>query len=214
MMRFFCCYFLSLSSCTIILVRIVAFQGDQANYYSQIPIIPLNPKHQLLLKEEESTMPANETLLTAEGIKKLEEELRHLKTVKRPGVSERIKVAIGFGDISENAEYEDAKNEQAFIEGRIKTVDKMLRNVHVINTGASLDDTVSIGTTVMLKDLELGGEVEYKIVGTTEADPGANKISNVSPVGKAVLKQKVGAVVDVKTPVGVLRYQILGIRDI
>jgi transcription elongation factor GreA len=159
-------------------------------------------------------MPANETLLTTEGIKKLEEELRHLKTVKRPGVSERIKVAIGFGDISENAEYEDAKNEQAFIEGRIITVDKMLRNVHVINTGASLDDTVSIGTTVMLKDLELGGEVEYKIVGTTEADPSANKISNVSPVGKAVLKQKVGAVVDVKTPVGILQYQILGVRDI
>jgi transcription elongation factor GreA len=168
----------------------------------------------LLLKEEESTMPANETLLTTEGIKKLEEELRYLKTVKRPGVSERIKVAIGFGDISENAEYEDAKNEQAFIEGRIITVDKMLRNVHVINTGASLDDTVSIGTTVMLKDLELGGEVEYKIVGTTEADPSANKISNVSPVGKAVLKQKVGAVVDVKTPVGILQYQILGVRDI
>lgn len=159
-------------------------------------------------------MPANETLLTAEGIKKLEEELHNLKTVKRPAVSERIKIAIGFGDISENAEYEDAKNEQAFIEGRIITVDKMLRNVRVIDKSASINDTVSIGTTVMLNDLELGDEMEYKIVGTTEADPSANMISNVSPVGKAVLDQKVGAVVDVKTPAGVLQYQILGVRDI
>jgi len=159
-------------------------------------------------------MSANKTLLTAEGIKKLEEELHNLKTVKRPAVSERIKIAIGFGDISDNAEYEDAKNEQAFIEGRVMTVDKMLRNVHVIVKNASIDDTVSIGTTVMLKDLELGDEVEYKIVGTIEAEPSANMISNVSPVGKAVLDQKVGAVVDVKTPAGVLQYQILGVRDI
>jgi transcription elongation factor GreA len=158
-------------------------------------------------------MSEGEILLTAEGAKKLEEELRHLKAIKRPEVSERIRVAIGFGDISENAEYDDAKSEQAFIEGRILTLCKMLRQVRIIEPGEGSNGIVSIGTTVLLRDLELGDELEYTIVGSIETDPTANKISNVSPVGKAVLDQKVGMIVDVKAPIGILQYEILAVRN-
>jgi transcription elongation factor GreA len=157
-------------------------------------------------------MPENETLLTTEGVKKLDEELHHLKTVKRPEVSERIRVALGFGDISENAEFNDAKNEQAFIEGRILTLGKMLRHTRIIKPDEAPSNVVSIGTMVLLKDLDLGNELEYKIVGSAEADPIDSKISNVSPVGKAILGQKVGTIVDVKAPIGILQYEILAVR--
>ncbi len=159
-------------------------------------------------------MPERETLLTAEGIKNLEEELHQLKTVKRPAVSERIRVALGFGDISENAEYDDAKNEQAFVEGRIMTLEKMRSHARIIDANKLLDGTVGIGTTVLLRDLELDDEQEYKVVGTTEASPDAGRISNESPVGKAILGQKVGTIIDVKAPIGILQYQILNIRNV
>jgi transcription elongation factor GreA len=157
-------------------------------------------------------MSEKEVLLTQEGLKKLEEELENLKSVKRREVAERIKIAIGYGDISENSEYEDAKNEQAFIEGRIITLEKMLRNARIINNDDVDTNTVSIGSTVILEDLEFGDKVEYTIVGTAESDPFKNKISNESPVGKAILGQKKGSIVDVQVPAGIIQYKIIDIK--
>ena len=157
-------------------------------------------------------MPEKEVILTLEGLKKLENELEQLKTVRRREVAERIKQAIDFGDISENSEYDDAKNEQAFIEGRIMTLEKMLRNARVIDDNDIATDIVSLGSTVSLKDMDYGDDFEYTIVGSAEADPAANKISNESPVGKAILGQSNGSIVEVTVPAGVLRYKILNIR--
>lgn len=156
-------------------------------------------------------MKEKETILTVEGLKQLEKELEILKTVKRREVAQRIKQAIEFGDISENSEYEDAKNEQAFIEGRIATLEKMLRNARVIEDDNLSKDFVSLGSTVILKDLEFGDELKYTIVGSVEADPDSNKISNESPVGKAILGHKKGEVVDVEVPVGTIKYEIIDI---
>ncbi len=157
-------------------------------------------------------MADKEVILTPSGLKKLEEELEHLKTVKRREVAERIKIAIGYGDISENSEYEDAKNEQAFIEGRIITLEKMLRNAKIINDEEVVTDVVSIGSTVKLKDIEFDEEVEYTIVGSAESDPTVNMISNESPVGKALLGKQIGATVEVSVPAGVIKYEILDIK--
>jgi len=153
-----------------------------------------------------------EVILTQEGLKKLEEELEYLKSVKRREVAERIKIAIGYGDISENSEYDDAKNEQAFVEGRIITLEKMLRNARIINNDEVDVNTVSIGSTVILRDLEFGETVEYIIVGTAESDPFNNKISNESPVGKAILGKKKGSIVDVTVPAGTIQYEIVDIK--
>ncbi|OEG00322.1 transcription elongation factor GreA [Vulcanibacillus modesticaldus] len=157
-------------------------------------------------------MADKEVILTPSGLKKLEEELEYLKSVKRHEVAERIKTAIGYGDISENSEYDDAKNEQAFIEGRIITLEKMLRNARVINEDEVETDVVSVGSTVKLKDLEYNEIVEYTIVGSAESDPMANKISNESPVGKALLGKQKGAIVDVNVPAGIIQYEILDIK--
>lgn len=157
-------------------------------------------------------MGEKEVLLTVEGLKKLEDELEHLKTVKRKEVADRIKQAIEFGDISENSEYDDAKNEQAFIEGRILTLEKQLRNATIIDDSELSTEVVSLGSTVVLKDLELGDILEYEIVGSMEADPIEKKISNESPVGKAVLGQSIGSIVTVEVPAGNLQYEILEIR--
>ena len=155
-------------------------------------------------------MATKETILTAEGLVKLEEELNHFRTVRRQEVAERLKVAISYGDISENSEYDDAKSEQAFIEGRILELEQM------INTATIIDDTankkkgvVGLGSVVVVKDMETGEEEVYTIVGTTEADPFENRISNESPVGAAILGQKVNTVVQVNTPVGELAYKIV-----
>ncbi|UQZ34265.1 transcription elongation factor GreA [Paenibacillus sp. PK3_47] len=156
-------------------------------------------------------MSDKEVILTPDGLKRLEEELETLKSVKRREVAERIKVAIGYGDISENSEYEDAKNEQAFIEGRIITLEKMLRNARIINADEIVTDVVSIGATVSVEDLEYGDIMEYTIVGTAESDPLNNKISNESPVGRAIIGKKVGTIVDVSVPAGVIQYKILDI---
>lgn len=157
-------------------------------------------------------MSDKEVILTPEGLKKLEEELENLKSVKRREVAERIKIAIGYGDLSENSEYEDAKNEQAFIEGRIITLEKMLRNARIINSDEIDTNIVSIGSTVMVEDLEFGDQMEYTIVGTAESDPSQNKISNESPVGKAILGKQKGTVVDVNVPAGVIQYKIIEIK--
>lgn len=157
-------------------------------------------------------MNDKQIILTQEGLRKLEDELENLKSVKRREVAERIKVAIGYGDISENSEYEDAKNEQAFIEGRVITLEKMLRNARIINNDDIDIDTVSIGSIVTVEDMEYGDTMEYSIVGTAEADPLQNKISNESPVGKAILGKKKGTVVEVSVPVGIIQYKILDIK--
>lgn len=157
-------------------------------------------------------MSDKEVILTQEGLKKLEDELENLKSVKRREVAERIKVAIGYGDISENSEYEDAKNEQAFIEGRVLTLEKMLRNARIINSDEIDTDIVGIGATVTVEDMEFGDVVEYTIVGTAESNPLQNKISNESPVGKAIIGKAKGTVVDVNVPAGVIQYKIVDIK--
>ncbi|OZB90228.1 transcription elongation factor GreA [Paenibacillus sp. XY044] len=157
-------------------------------------------------------MSDKEVILTQDGLKKLEDELENLKSVKRREVAERIKVAIGYGDISENSEYEDAKNEQAFIEGRIITLEKLLRNARIINNDEINTDVVGVGATVTVQDLEFGDTMEYTIVGTAESDPLNNKISNESPVGKAIIGKQKGTVVDVNVPAGVIQYKIIDIK--
>ncbi len=157
-------------------------------------------------------MSEKEVILTPEGLAKLEQELEDLKTVKRKEVAARIKEAISYGDISENSEYEEAKNEQAFIEGRILTLEKMLRNARIITNEDVDTGVVSVGSTVKLKDLEFGDVVEYTIVGSAESDPMNNKISNESPVGQALLGKAKGATVDVHVPAGVIQYEILEIK--
>jgi transcription elongation factor GreA len=157
-------------------------------------------------------MTEKEVILTQEGLKRLEEELEHLKSVKRREVAERIKVAIGYGDISENSEYEDAKNEQAFVEGRVITLEKMLRNARIINHDEVDTNTVGVGSVVTLEDLEYKDTVEYTIVGSAESDPLQNKISNESPVGRAILGKAKGFTVDVNVPAGVIQYKIIDIK--
>ncbi|MDA8334056.1 MAG: transcription elongation factor GreA [Peptococcaceae bacterium] len=156
-------------------------------------------------------MKEKEVLLTVGGLKKLEGELDRLKSVRRREVAERIKQAIEFGDITENSEYEDAKNEQAFIEGQILTLEKTLRNARVIDDENLGTDVVQVGSAVRLKDMDSGEEETYTIVGSVEADPLACRISNESPVGKAILGQGKGQVVEVKVPAGVFHYQITDI---
>jgi len=152
-----------------------------------------------------------QTILTPEGLRKLEEELEHLKTVKRKEIAERIKASKEFGDISENAEYEDAKNDQAFIEGRILQLDQMLRNAKVIDNQHAPADTITVGATVRLKDMGSGEEISYTIVGSPEADPDQDKISNESPVGRALLGRRNGDTVDVQVPAGKMKFRVLQI---
>lgn len=152
-----------------------------------------------------------EVILTYEGLIKLEKELEQYKSIKRKEVSERIKQALAFGDISENSEYDEAKNEQAFIEGRIATIENMLKKARVIDEDDITTDKVSIGSKVMVRDLEDNEEVEYTIVGSAEADPIELKISNESPVGRAIIGNEVGNVVEILVPDGVLRYEVLNI---
>ena len=156
-------------------------------------------------------MDERETILTPEGLRKLEEELEFLKSVKRKEVAERIKQSKEFGDLTENSEYEDAKNEQAFVEGRILTLEGMLRNVKVINNHDVRSDVVTIGSTVQLTD-ESGEDLTYTIVGSAEADPLHDRISNESPVGSAVLGKRKGQTVTVQAPAGTAKYTIRAIK--
>ncbi len=156
-------------------------------------------------------MSEKEVVLTYEGLKKLEEELEYLKTTKKKEVAERIKEARGFGDLSENSEYDDAKNEQAEVEARIITIENMLRNVKVISDDDIDLKTVQIGNKVKVLDVEMNEEIEYTIVGPTEVDVMNNKISNESPMGMALIGKKKGAKVKVLAPVGEIEYKILEI---
>lgn len=155
---------------------------------------------------------AKKYIMTYEGVKKLEEELEYLKTVKRKEITEKIKVALGYGDLSENSEYDEAKNEQAFVEGRILQLENMLKNASVVDESEISTDKVTIGSIVKVKDYEFDEEVEYTIVGSAEADPMLFKISNESPVGSGLMGKKIGEIVEVNVPGGTSKFEILGIR--
>ena len=153
-----------------------------------------------------------EILLTQEGYQKLEDEVEFLKTVRRKEVADRIKVAISFGDISENAEYDEAKNEQAQVEERIMKLENMIRRAVIIDESSIDVNVVTIGSIVKVKDLEFEQDDEYTIVGSAEADPYDGKISNESPVGKALLGRRTGDTVEVQVPDGTAKFEILEIR--
>lgn len=157
-------------------------------------------------------MAEKKVVLTYEGLKNMEAELENLKTVRRKEVAEKIKEARGQGDLSENAEYDAAKEEQAEIEARIVTLEKMLRNAEVIDDDGSAKDTIGLGTTVTLLDVEFEEEMEYTIVGSAEADPMNGRISNESPVGMGLLGHKKGETITIETPDGEIIFKVLQIR--
>jgi transcription elongation factor GreA len=152
-----------------------------------------------------------ETLVTKEGLKKLKDELDHLKNVRRKEVAQRLKEAISYGDLSENSEYEEAKNEQAFVEGRIIELERKIKNAKIITEKEGKVKDVNIGSSVTIRDLSANDEAEetYTIVGATEADPFDHKISNESPIGKALLSRVKGDTVKVPTPSGIIEYEIV-----
>lgn len=157
-------------------------------------------------------MSEKKVVLTYEGLKRMEEELENLKTVRRKEVADKIKEARGQGDLSENAEYDAAKEEQAEIESRIVVLEKMLKNAEVIDDEEISNDIISIGCKVKIYDVEFEEELEYAIVGSAEADPMEGKISNESPVGKTLLGHKIGDLVEVETPAGMVEFRILEIN--
>jgi len=152
-----------------------------------------------------------EIVLTPSGLKRIEQELEHLRTVHRREVADRIRDSKQFGELSENSEYEDAKTEQAFVEGRILELKRVLQNAHVIEEDEIHTDVVGVGSRVTVRDTETDDEWEYTIVGSVEADPSESRISNESPVGEALMDKKVGDIVDVQTPAGAARYEIVKI---
>ena len=157
-------------------------------------------------------MEAKKNILTKEGLAKYEEELHELKTVKLKEVAEKLKEAREQGDLSENAEYDAAKDEQRDIAARIEVIEKILKNAEVIDDSDVDINKISIGCTVKLKDLEFDEEIEYKIVGSSEANSLKGKISNESPVGKALIGAKKGQTVSVETQAGIFKYKVLGIQ--
>jgi transcription elongation factor GreA len=155
---------------------------------------------------------SKEVVLTQEGLDRLREEIERLSTVEREKVAERIREAREFGDISENSEYDDAKNDQAMLEHRINQLEEKLRRARVIKESEISTKTVSLGATVTLKDLDYDEEFVYQLVGSAEADPTNHRLSNESPVGQAILGRAVGDVVTVPAPVGTLKYEVLKIE--
>nr|WP_040197943.1 transcription elongation factor GreA [Candidatus Soleaferrea massiliensis] len=156
-------------------------------------------------------MATKPVLLTDEGLKKLEEELEFLKTIKRKEIAEKIKVAISFGDLSENSEYDEAKNEQAMIESKIQQLEAMLKNVQLLDEDDLSTEHVNVGSKVKVLDVEFDEEMEYQIVGSTEANPEEGRISDESPVGKALLGHGVGEEVEVEVPDGTISFKIIEI---
>ncbi|MBQ1898197.1 MAG: transcription elongation factor GreA [Ruminococcus sp.] len=154
---------------------------------------------------------AKPVMITAEGLKQLEEELEYLKGQKRKEVAEKIKVARSYGDLSENSEYDDAKNEQAILEARIVTIEATLKNAVLIDEEGISNEHVHVGSSVRLLNLRTDSEVTYKIVGSNEANPSDGKISDESPVGAALIGHSVGDAVEVEVPVGVIGFKVLEI---
>lgn len=152
-----------------------------------------------------------QVILTQEGLDNLKNELENLKTVRRKEVAEKIKVALSFGDLSENSEYDEAKNEQAIMESRILEIEAMLKNVKVIDEGELSTDRIHVGSKIKVHDVSFDETLDYRIVGSSEADPREGRISDESPVGAALLGHKKGQTVVVKTPGGDVKYKILEI---
>lgn len=152
-----------------------------------------------------------QTVITDAGLKRLENELEELKSVKRKEIAEKIKVALSFGDLSENSEYDEAKNEQAIIEGRIAEIENQLKDVRVLDESELTNEIVHIGSRIKVLDIEANEEVVYQIVGSTESDPMEGRISDESPVGKAFLTHMAGDEVEVETPACVVKYRVLEI---
>ena len=157
-------------------------------------------------------MEEKEVILTQEGYNKLEQELNYLKTEERTAIAERIKVALGFGDLSENAEYDEAKGAQAENEVKIAELEAKLRNAKIIDESEIDTKTVQIGNTVKVHDIEFDEDIDYTIVGSTEVSLAENKISNESPLGKALLGAKKVEIVEVNAPAGIIKYKILAIK--
>lgn len=157
-------------------------------------------------------MTVKKNILTSEGLKKLEDELDNLIVVKRKEVAQKIKEAREQGDLSENAEYDAAKDEQRDIEARIEEIEKILKNAEIVDEDEVDLETINIGCQVRILDIEFDEELTYKIVGSTEANSLKGKISNESPVGKALLGKKVGELVSVETQVGIVQYKVLDIQ--
>ena len=153
-----------------------------------------------------------EVILTREGYEKLTAEIEYLQTEKRREIAERIRIAREFGDIAENAEYDDAKNEQAMLEHRIATLEERLVEARIVAEDEISTDVVSIGSTVRLKDIEGKSTVEYHIVGSAEANPEERKLSNESPVGRAIMGRKKGETIEVNVPRGTMKFKILEIK--
>lgn len=154
----------------------------------------------------------DELVVTEAGLKELQERLDYLKNVKRYEVAERINIARGYGDLSENAEYDEAKTEQGFIEGEISELEAKLKKIRIISDEDINIDEVSVGTIVKVKDVKTGREMEYRIVGSAEADIKKKKLSNTSPVGRGLTGHKVGEVVAIEIPAGTVNYEIIEIR--
>ena len=152
-----------------------------------------------------------ETVITGEGLKRLERELEELKTVKRKEIAEKIKIALSFGDLTENSEYDEAKNEQALIEGRISEIENKLKNVRVLDESQLSTEIVHIGSRLKVKNLDTKEVETYQIVGSTEADPLNGRISDESPVGRAFISLSQGDKVEIETPNGIIRYEIVEI---
>lgn len=152
-----------------------------------------------------------QVFLTDEGLKKLEDELDELKTVKRKEIAEKIKVALSFGDLSENSEYDEAKNDQAIMESRIAAIEAMLKNVKVIDSDELSTEIIHVGSKIKVLDVEFDEVCTYRIVGSNEADPEIGLISDESPVGAALLGHRVGDEVEAETPAGVVAFKILEI---
>ncbi len=171
------------------------------------------PRNAIFLYPRSIRLNEKEIVLTAEGLTKLETELDELKSVHRREVNDRIRQAKEYGDLSENAEYEDAKQEQAFIEGRILKLETMIRNARIIDESEYVADEVHLGAVVKVKDLKNNDNYEFSIVGSAEADPSNHRISNESPLGSALMGHKKGATVDVATPRGLVKYKIESIKS-
>ena len=156
-------------------------------------------------------MAVKKIRMSAEGLKDLEKQLEYLKKVRRAEVAQKLKEARSFGDLSENAEYDEAKNEQAILEAEIVDVEMKINNAEVVSDSDLSTDEIGVGSYVKLKDLELDEVMELQIVGSTEADPENNKISEDAPIGIAALKKKVGDILEVEAPIGVIRMEVLEI---
>lgn len=156
-------------------------------------------------------MVAKQTILTQDGLNKLETEIEYLKSVRRREVADKIKVALSFGDLSENSEYDEAKNEQGILEARIVEIESILKNVKLVDEDELSTEHVNVGNKVKLQDIEFDEIMDIQVVGSNEASPEESRISDESPIGRAIMGKSVGEIVDVEAPIGIIKFKILDI---